>query len=94
MDARSPLLQVVQPIVDSLKNAHLYVNNNSSMVVVEGEISQIMNLPQKLVPLGYRLKGGITFRYHGRTGKALSAIATFLHERAFKELTNTSEQPE
>jgi len=87
VDARSVLLKKIQPIVKGMRDAYLHPNNNSSLIVVEGDIDEIIQLPAALAELGYRLKGGIQLIHNvkARGGKRTDGVATFIHDGQFKE---------
>jgi len=99
MGVKSLLLEAIEPLIGSMRAARLYPNNNSSIVVVEGDIGEITNLVQKMVELGYRLKGSIQLvhnvkceyqmkdsfsgRYKDYREKRSNGVATFIHEEQF-----------
>ena len=105
MKVGSTLFQAISPIVDSMKGASLYANNNSSIIAIEGDINEIINLPQKLAGLGYRLNSGIrlTLNAHyfypyltpdgkrkSESGKRTNGVATFIHDEQFQQLISSS----
>lgn len=93
------MLKKITALVDSMRDAFAAVNNNSAIVVIDGDINQVINLLPKLVALGYRLEGGIQLTRNApysyldkmdgnrlKKGKRDNGVATFINDELFNKV--------